>query len=179
MARRWPVKTLWTRWSIWACWSRKRRAALAIDDEVVADLVDDDAADAERDALVGDAVDGQLGLAQVEREPADRLHAGEHQGALAGDDLEAEALLDARRWRCCGAGPEMISASLGSATRHISLNIDEQQDDRPEDDATMMTMFHCTSSALQGGDDDGAGREVLDHQDHGCRSTISSSFSSA
>ena len=47
--------------------------------EVVADLVDDDAADAERDALVGDALDGQVGLAQVEREPPDDLDAGERR----------------------------------------------------------------------------------------------------
>ena len=45
--------------------------------EVVADLVDDDAADAERDALVGDAVDGQLGLAQVEGQPPHGLDARE------------------------------------------------------------------------------------------------------
>ena len=53
---------------------------------VVADLVDDHAADAERDALVGDALDGEVGLAQVEREPAHGLHARQHELALAGDD---------------------------------------------------------------------------------------------
>ena len=38
------------------------------------------------------ARDLQLGLAQVEREPAHDLHAGDDQRAAAGDDLEAQRL---------------------------------------------------------------------------------------
>ena len=59
---------------------------------VVAHLEDHHALDPEGDALVGDAVDAQLGLSKVEREAAHRLHAGDDERALAGDDLEAEAL---------------------------------------------------------------------------------------
>ena len=47
---------------------------------VVAHLVDDDATDAERDALVGHALDGEVGLTQVERQPAHDL---EHREARA------------------------------------------------------------------------------------------------
>ena len=64
-------------------------------DVIVADLEDHHAADSERNALVGDAVDLQLGLAQVEGKTADLLHAGEDHHALAGDDLEPQALTDA------------------------------------------------------------------------------------
>ena len=104
--------------------------------EVVADLVDDHAADAERDALVRDAVDGQVGLAQVEREPPHGLHAGEHERALAGDDLEAEALLE----RVGGvlvpeAGDDQGLVRLGHAPHGLEDDDgDDDGDDRRADD---------------------------------------------
>ena len=58
--------------------------------EVVTDLVDHHPFDVDRNALLGDARDLELGLAQVERKPAHHLHARNDQRAAAGDDLEPE-----------------------------------------------------------------------------------------
>ena len=89
--------------------------------EVVGDLVDHDGLDADRDALRRHAVDVELGLVEVEREPADGLEAGDDEDALPDDDLEAEALRPPTS--PCGPAwarrPEMIIASLGSAMRYI------------------------------------------------------------
>ena len=99
--------------------------------EVVADLVDHDALDAERDALVGDAVDGELGLAEVEREPAHGLHAGNDERALAGDDLEAEALVELDRpgafLGCLEAGDDQRLVRLGHPPHELEEITDEQQ----------------------------------------------------
>ena len=45
----------------------------------------------------------------------------------------------------CSRRPEMTRASLGSATRHMSLKIDEQ-DDQADDDATGQDQgIHCSA----------------------------------
>ena len=62
---------------------------------VVADLEDDHAPHLQRDALLRDAVDLQLGLVEVEGQLADRLYTGQHQRAAPGDDPEPHPLFQA------------------------------------------------------------------------------------
>ena len=84
--------------------------------EVVGDLVDHDRLDADLDALRGDAVEVELGLVDVERQPPDRLEPRDVERALADDDLEPEPGLLSLGAAGGRAQPEMISASFGSAT---------------------------------------------------------------
>ena len=58
---------------------------------VVGDLVDHDRLDADADPLRRDALEVELGLVDVEREPPDLLQARQVERALADDDLEARA----------------------------------------------------------------------------------------
>ena len=59
---------------------------------VVADLVDDDAAQVEADLLLADAGNGDLALVGHERQGPDLGQARQDHGAAAGHDLEAHAL---------------------------------------------------------------------------------------
>src|SRR5690606_9598054 len=61
-------------------------------DEVVTDLVDHHAADADGDALLGDALDAEGRGPGVEQQPPGRLETGHDHRALARDDLEAKTL---------------------------------------------------------------------------------------
>ncbi len=63
--------------------------------EVVTDLEDDDALHPQRDALVGDAVHGQLCLVEVQGQFPYRLHAREYERPPPGDDPEPHALPEA------------------------------------------------------------------------------------
>jgi hypothetical protein len=164
MARRWPVNPLVHLRLLVEEASRRvgdRR-------EVVAHLVDHDAPDAEGDALVGHAVDGELGLAEVEGEPAHGLHARDDQRALAGDDLEAEALVDVD-----GGGPATTLDArdderlvrLGDAPHEL-----EDDDGRHDGDGDGDQNDHVTpafDSHL--GDDDRSRGEVLHDHDASAR----------
>ena len=89
---------------------------------VVADLVDDHAAQVDADLLLRHARNADLALMSFEREAAHPGDAGSDQASTPGDDAESHALAHAVRdagW--CGS-PEMISASSGSATRHAARN---------------------------------------------------------
>src|SRR5690606_21259795 len=71
--------------------------------EVVAHLVDHNAAHLDRDPLLGDAVDLEVGRAAVEPQPPGDLETGQDGGALARNDLESEAVHAVHRLR---PGPE-------------------------------------------------------------------------
>jgi hypothetical protein len=111
-------------------------------DVVVADLEDDHALDPERDALVGHALDRQRGLAQVERQPPDRLDARQHQRALAGDDAEAHALAGPLGRRVLAqAGDDQGLVGLGDPPHELE---DREQDDQADDDAPGQDQgVHC------------------------------------
>ncbi len=63
--------------------------------QVVADLEDHDALHAQRDALVGDAVDHELRLVEVQRQFPDRLDARNDERSAPGDDPEPHAVAQA------------------------------------------------------------------------------------
>ncbi len=116
--RRWPAKTLWTRWPIIACWSRKRRAALAIDTVSSPTL----------------KITTPLTCTGI---PCEVTHSTSRSASLRSSDslrttctpgvTSVPRPVTTRNpnpsptpsARCLE--PEMISASLGSATRHMSL----------------------------------------------------------
>jgi hypothetical protein len=92
------------------------------------------ALDAERNALVGHALDRQRGLAQVQRQPPDRLDARQYQRALAGDDTEAHALAGPL-WRgvLAQAGDDQGLVGLGDPPHELE---DREQDGQAGDDNT-------------------------------------------
>ena len=105
--------------------------------EVVADLEDHHALDAERDALVGDAVDGQLGLAQVEREAAHLWTPGMTSVPLPVTILKPR--LAVRRWRrgvVWQAGDDQRLVRLGHPPHELEQDDEERRD--PAADHTRM-----------------------------------------
>lgn len=60
--------------------------------EVVAHLEDDNTAHPQGNPLMGDAIDGQFRLVEVERHLPYRLHTGQDERAVPGDDTEPHAL---------------------------------------------------------------------------------------
>ena len=58
---------------------------------IIGDLVDDDGLDADRNSLRRHALEIELRLVDVEREPANFLHARDDEHSLADDDLEPES----------------------------------------------------------------------------------------
>ena len=95
--------------------------------EVVADLVDDDRLDADRDALGRHAGDVELGLVGIEGEVADALDTGHDEGTLAGDDLEAEALGDALDGVLVEARDDERLVGLGDPPHRTEQQEDQHQ----------------------------------------------------
>ncbi len=107
-------------------------------DEVVADLVDDDRFDVDRNALLRDAVDHELGLVEIEREFAHHLHARNHERAVTRHDLEAHAFADARARRRTvlpKTRQDQRYVRFGDAPHRAKENEDERarDDDRYDD----------------------------------------------
>src|SRR5262249_40857744 len=101
---------------------------------VVADLVDDHASDVHRDALLGDAGDLELGDPAVQHQPAGGLEAGQHHGALAGDDLEPEAVRGVRAGQAgTEPGDDQRLVRLGDPPGRLEHDDQEYQRDRPYD----------------------------------------------
>ena len=84
----------------------------------IADLVDDHAVDNHLDALGGHAGDLELGFIQRQGQRPHRLQAGQHQAPLPVTILKS---MPARVSSVPRVSPEMMRASLGSATFHISF----------------------------------------------------------
>ena len=83
---------------------------------------------------MGDAVDLQFRLAQVEREATDLLDAGQDEHALAGDDLEPQAL--ARPvGRVVLTQPADDQRLVGLRDAPHETEDEEQEHQRPDDDA--------------------------------------------
>src|SRR5205823_10836549 len=106
-------------------------------------------AHADRDALRRHALEVELRLVDVEREPPDLLEARDDEDALADDDLEAEA-------GSVPLGPVM-RPETGDDERLVRLGdlVDEHGADAPSSDG----------ASGEPADDDGARRVLLEHDD--------------
>jgi hypothetical protein len=111
--------------------------------QVVAHLEDDDALDVNRDSLTGHAVDRQVRLVQVEREPAHHLHPGEHERPPAGDDPEAHPLVDAVL-AVLGAGDQQRLVGLGHPPHRLEHG-DQDQDPARRDNRNHQCQRHFRS----------------------------------
>jgi hypothetical protein len=100
---------------------------------IVTDLVDDNRADLERDALLAHTVDLQVGLTQVEGEATHHLDAREHKRALAGHNFEAEALPHAIRRPLVEARDDQGFIRLGDPPHHSPKH--KERDEYGNDDA--------------------------------------------
>jgi len=97
--------------------------------EVVADLIDHDGLEMDRDALLCHAVDGEIGFVEVERELTDDLHARDDERAVARDHLEAHALGLRRRIAARPeAGDDERFVGLGNAPHRFEDDDGEQAD---------------------------------------------------
>src|SRR5437016_1064219 len=76
-------------------------------------------------------------------------------------------LSDTESLGVCSRNPEIISASLGSATLHIILKMTKRTSSAPRTAPAMIPAMACLLRGERShtGDDDRAGREVLHHDD--------------
>src|SRR2546423_2892624 len=122
MARRWPANTLWTRASIWSCWSRNRRAALAIEVKSSPTLK----------ITTPRIPSGMPWWVTQSIDSSDSRRSSESRRTVCTPGMTSvplpvtilnPRLSDTASLGVCSRRPEMMSASLGSATRHISLKM--------------------------------------------------------